>query len=307
MQRTSAVKGNEIGDVDQRVDRPKADGGQPLLQPFRRRAVFHAFHQPQSESGAQRRRRAEIERDLDRTGERAFDLFRRVLLEFADISRAEVARDAVDAGAIGTVRREIDLDHRFVEAGIFCVGAADRRVRGQLDDAVVIVRDQELSFRHQHTAAFDAADGADAKRDVFSRNVGTGRREHADHAGACIGRAAHDLHRLAVACVDHADAQAVGIRMLFGLDHPRDGEGREQFRLVFDFLDLKADHGQLVRDRRQAFARVEMLFEPIECELHGVTPTGRRRASGNRAGGSRNVKASAHPPRRTDAGRACRI
>ena len=43
-----------VGDVDQRVDRAQADGLQPLLQPFRRRAVLDAAHQPQRERRAQR-------------------------------------------------------------------------------------------------------------------------------------------------------------------------------------------------------------------------------------------------------------
>ena len=39
-----------------------------------------------------------------------------------------------------------------------------------------------------------------------------GGDEHAFHAGARIRRAAHDLHRLAGAGIDHADAQPVGVR-----------------------------------------------------------------------------------------------
>ena len=54
MQRPGAVVGHEVGDIDQRVDRPQADRGQALLQPFRRRAVLDAAHQPQRESRTQR-------------------------------------------------------------------------------------------------------------------------------------------------------------------------------------------------------------------------------------------------------------
>ena len=45
MQRPAAVVSDEIGDIDKRVDRTQTDRGQPLLQPWRRRAVVHAAHE----------------------------------------------------------------------------------------------------------------------------------------------------------------------------------------------------------------------------------------------------------------------
>ncbi len=56
---------------------------------------------------------------------------------------------------------------------------------------------------------------------------------------------------LPVADVDHADAQAVGIRMLLGGDHVGDHERLEQGGLVLDVLDLEPDHGELVDDLAQ--------------------------------------------------------
>ena len=166
------------------------------------------------------------------------------------------------------VRRQIDLDHRIVEAGIFRVSLADRRVVRQIDDAVVIVGDLQLGFGDQHAAALDVADLADAERDVLAGNEGAGRREHALHAGARIRRAAHDLDRLAVAGIDHADAQPVGIRMLLGFDDARDDERREQLGLVLDALDLEPDHGELVGEFAERPIGVEMLLEPGEGEFH---------------------------------------
>ena len=55
VQRPAAIEGEIIGDVDQRVDRPQADRAQPLLHPFRRRAVGDAAHQAQREGGAELR------------------------------------------------------------------------------------------------------------------------------------------------------------------------------------------------------------------------------------------------------------
>ena len=268
MQRPAAVIGDEVGDIDQRVDRTKPDRRQPLLQPFRRGAVLDAAHQAQREARAERRRGAEIELHLDRAGEGALHGLRRALEIFADAGRAEIARNAGHAGAIGAVGGQVDFEDRFAEVGIVGKVDADRRVVRQIDDAFVIVGKLQFGGGTQHAAAFDAANGADAERDVLAGDEGAGRREHALHAGACIGRPADDLHRVARPGIDHADAQPVGIRMLLRLDHARDGEGGKLRRLVLDLLDLEPDHGELVGDRGKRFAGVEMLFQPGESEFH---------------------------------------
>jgi hypothetical protein len=87
-----------------------------------------------------------------------------------------------------------------------------------------------------------------------------------------IRRAAHDLQRLSVAGIDHADPQPVGIGMLFrrqNLDHL---ERRVLRRRVFDTFDLEADHRQFRRDLVERGVGVEMLFQPGERELHGLRP-----------------------------------
>ena len=68
-------------------------------------------------------------------------------LENAEARRREVARDAVDAGGVGAVRRQIDLDDRIVEPGPLRIDRADRRVLGQFDDAVMLVGKFELGRR----------------------------------------------------------------------------------------------------------------------------------------------------------------
>src|SRR5262245_42138102 len=133
------------------------------------------------------------------------------MTELSGAGGGKIPGDAVDAGAIGPVRREIDLDHRIVEADQLGKFLADRRVRGELDDALVILRDLQLARRAQHAAALDPADLADFEIEAGARNVRAGRREYALHAGARIGRAAHDLHGRALSRVDHAYLQPVGV------------------------------------------------------------------------------------------------
>ncbi len=269
VQRPAAVVGDEVGDVDQRIDGPQPDRGEALLQPGRRRAVLHAAHQPQRKAAAERGRGAEVELDRARAGAGAFHRLDRLVDELAHVGGGEVARDAVHAGAVRPVGRQLDLDHRIVEPGPFGIDLAERRVGGQFDDAFVVLGELHLHLGDQHAVALDAADFSDAERDVLAGDVGAGRHEHAHHAALGIGRAAHDLHRIALAGIDHAHPQAVGVGMLLRFDHARDGEGREQRRLVFEVFDLEPDHGELVRDRLDRRVGVEMLLEPGEGEFHG--------------------------------------
>src|SRR5262249_34212164 len=153
---------------------------------------------------------------------------------------------------------------------------ADRRVRGELDDALVILRDLQLARRAQHAAALDPADLADFEIEAGARNVRAGRREYALHAGARIARAAHDLHRRALSRVDHAYLQPVGVWMFFRRDDPRDGEWGELFGLVLDALDLEPAHGEAIDDRFERRLRFEMLLEPAEGEFHHDADCARR-------------------------------
>jgi hypothetical protein len=178
----------------------------------------------------------------------------------------------VDRGAVGTVRREVDLDHRIVEPGIGRVGNADRRILGQVDDAVVIVGNFEFRRRAQHARALDAADGADSERDVLAGNICAGRREHALHAGAGIRGAADHLDRSALARIDHAHAQAIGVGVLLGGDHIRHFVGRQRLRLVLDLFDFQADAGERLDDVVEGGRGVEMILQPGEGEFHCCSP-----------------------------------
>ena len=82
--------------------------------------------------------------------------------------------------------------------------------------------------------------------EVGAGDVAAGRGEDALHAGARVGRAAHDLDH-ARAGIDLADAQAIGVGMLHGLDHMAHDEALQGFGRVGDALDLEAEHGE--RDR----------------------------------------------------------
>ena len=77
-----------------------------------------------------------------------------VTFKLTKTSRRKIARDAVHAGRIGTVGRQIDLDDGIVEFRPARVTLTDRRFVGQVDDAIVIVGEFEL--RAEHSMPFDS-------------------------------------------------------------------------------------------------------------------------------------------------------
>ena len=168
---------------------------QPLLQPFRRGGVVDAAHQAERKSAAEFRPVAEIEPHLDRAFADAGDGRRRRRPQPAQPARGEVAGDALDAGGIGPVRRQPDLDHRIVETRPGGEARTHRRVLGKIDDALMVVGELQLPFRQHHAETLDAADPADRKHRVDTGNPGARSGEGADQAGPRIGRAADHLHR----------------------------------------------------------------------------------------------------------------
>ena len=126
----------------------------------------------------------------------------------------------------------------------------------------MVVGDHQLGGRAQHAAAFDAPDRTDRQCDVLSWDKGSWRREDTFHARPCIGRPAHDLDRLAVTDIDHADLETVRIGMFLGRDDGRNHERLEQVGLILDVLDLKADHRKLIDDLGQRRVGFEMVLQP---------------------------------------------
>ena len=118
----------------------------------------------------------------------------------------------------------------------------------------------------------DAAHGLGLQRDAGAGDVAAGGREHADHAGLGVGRAAHHLDH-ARAGVDLAHLQLVGVGMALGLDHAGDGEGFELGRGIVDAFHLEPDQRQLLRQLGDAAPRcrddpsartsVNFTFEPL--------------------------------------------
>ena len=269
MERAAAVEGQEVGDVDQGADRLLPDRPQPPLQPVGRRTVGHPAHDAAEEGGAGV---GIVRANLDRARKGPGDRGDRRRDQHSDPGGGKVARDPRDAHAVLPVRCHRDLDHRIVEPGPRGVARPHRRVGGQVDNPVVLVRQLELAHRAHHAAALDPADRRDLERQVTSGDIHARRAEHAFHAGARVRRAADDLDRIAVAGGDGQDAQLVGPRMRRCGQHLGDDEGGEPCGWICHAFDLEADLSQRVDDAVERGVGHKMVAEPRQGEFHAPTP-----------------------------------
>ena len=144
-----------------------------------------------------------------------------------------------------------------------------------IDDAVVVVGDQQLSLRAQHAFGALAPDRSEFEGKVLARDIGAHGGKHGDETGARVGGAADDVVDRAVAGIDLTDPQLVGVGVLLGGDDPGHDEGGQ--RAFLDLFEFESDGGQLVGDGAQVSVGVEVLFEPIKGEFHGLAPPDQRR------------------------------
>ena len=79
--------------------------------------------------------------------------------------------------------------------------------------------------------------------------------------------------------VDKAHPQAVGVGVLLALGDIADDERGELGRTVLDALELEAERVQRIGDLAQRRLGVQMVLQPGQRELHGVSPRTRLGAS----------------------------
>lgn len=128
--------------------------------------------------------------------------------------------------------------------------------------------------------AFDAADLADLNGCVDAGDIGSGMGDHDVDPFARVRRAADDL-LFALIGGNPANAQAVGIRVLFGGDHMAGREGGERGGGVFDALNLKPKVGQRLGNLVERRIRFQMIAQPVQGEFHRSVRRGLVAPGGN--------------------------
>src|SRR5690606_12636751 len=153
-----------------------------------------------------------------------------------------------DAGGVAAIGGDRDIEDHAVYAGIIGIFEADRRIGGQLDNAVMVVAEFQFGIGTEHAIGNLAADITLADGHVLARNIGAGEGEDGFEAGAGVGGAANHVDQFAGAGIDLADAQLVGIGMLFGGDDMGGDESAERLALIFHAFEFGPDQGQRIAD-----------------------------------------------------------
>ena len=248
VQRLARFQHHVIGHIHHVADAADADLFQGALQPIRAGGDLHAANH------AGRVTRAQL---------RIFDPHRHQLfdaaagfgeLDLRQLQRvaghgADLARDADDAVQVGPVRRDFQvIDH--VAAGpaeILGERLADLGVLAQDEQPLHLVPQAEFLRRTHHAVRFDAANLADLDGEGRLARLGgqAVARQDERHlvAGLEVLRAADDL-ALALAVVDPADGELVGVGVLVLGDDLGDDDAVEFAAELLDAFDLDAEHRQ---------------------------------------------------------------
>ena len=173
--------------------------------------------------------------------------------------RGDLARHAEHREAVGTVRRDLDVEHLIIEAELFHDVGADGGVAVEEQQArLVLLAETELTLGAEHPLRFEAVDllgrhGTEA----WQRRAGG--REGRPDPGARVGGAAHNAEPLRAAATHTAQVEPMAAALA---------------ELPLDGLDLADDHapqalGQQRRDARHLDAGVhETVGGALGGELH---------------------------------------
>jgi hypothetical protein len=277
VQRLAGQEHRVVRDVDDVVDRALAGGHQPRLQPLRRRADRHALERACGEARVEVR---SLDADLD-----ARDVARGAGIvgprrgrQWRAGGRVGLARDPVDRQAVGPVGRDLELEDLGGDRQHVGERGARREPAVEDHDAGVLGADGDLVLGEDHPVGLDAAQLGDPElRAVGQHRPRPGHRD--DLTGRDVGRAADDLLRPAVAHVDRAHGQAIGVGVARGLEHAPDDEALELAHAVMvDGLDLRAGHCQALLEQPGRQPRVHVLLQPFQGDAHQPNCSRKRRS-----------------------------
>ncbi len=270
VERLPGLEHDVVGDVDDVIDGPHAHAAEPILHPERRRADGQAFDDGGGEATAKVR---VGDGDFDPGGRRR-RAFRVRDIGFAKgkpQERRNFAGEAEDAEEVGAVRPGGDVEDDVAE--LFHKGAANWRIRGQDEDALVLLAEAQLFFAEDHTRGFDAADSVALELRglacVAVDEDGALGGEGNLLAGGEVGSAADD-GPLAFAGVDRGKTKAVGVGVrLDAKDFGDADEGRVPIAADrLPSLDLGDGVGDASREFFDGQIDIHELAEPGERKLH---------------------------------------
>ena len=275
MQRLAGEHHHVVGDVDDVVVRAHAQGVEALDHPVGRGADLHVAHDAGDVAVAQA-----LVGNLDRklVVGRAAGLrldSGQLNVEIAVEDGAGLAGHADHGQAVGTVGRDLTVEHGVARAHVLGKRHAAGRILGQDHDAGVVATQAELARGAVHAHGHDAAKLALLDLDVAGKHgVNHGRDDVV--AGLEVLRAADDLQRsgiavgveILVAHIDraHIHVVAIGVRGLgehLGGHHVVEGLAHG-----VDRLDLGAGTDIFVRKGLGILRNIDHGLEPVVRNAH---------------------------------------
>ena len=217
MHRLTDFQHHIIANVHQRGNTADAATLQTLLHPIRRSgARIHVFNHAADKAAAIGRRINLHGLFAAARDWRGMDCR---LLERATRQCGHFTRNAFDAQAVGTVRRDFQREHRIVQIQIFTDVCTDGSFLRQNVQAVhAVIGQTEFIGRTQHPVRHHAAHLGRLDFEIARQYRARQRTRHFD-ARFHIRRTAHNLHQLARPRIDLGNVQTVGIRMFFNGFH----------------------------------------------------------------------------------------
>ena len=275
MQRLTGEHHHVVGDVDDVVVRTHAQGVKALDHPVGRRADLHVAHDAGDIAVAQA-----LVGNLDgklvvgRAASLRLD-GGQLHVEIAVENGTGLAGHADHGQAIGTVGRDLAVEHGVARAHILGKRHAAGRILGQDHDAGVVAAQTELARGAVHAHGHDAAQLALLDLDVAGQ-LGTDHGRDDVVAGLKVLRAADNLQRSGVAVgvevlVAHVDRAhihmvAIGVRGLgehLGGHHMVEGLAHG-----VDRLDLGAGTDIFVRKGLGILRNIDHGLEPVVRNTH---------------------------------------
>ncbi len=180
---------------------------------------------------------------------------------------AHFAREAHDGKAVGTVRGDLQVEHRVGELQVVGDGLAGGGIFGEHPNALVVVAHAQLALGAAHAAAGNAAQLRLLDLEVAGQHRADGGNGHLD-AGGDVGRAAHDLHGLFSAHVHRGHMHMIGIGMVDAGKHMANHHAVEGIAQAVHAFNARAGKVQAVAELLGVFGHLRVLRKPFQGYFH---------------------------------------
>ncbi len=271
--RLTVFEHDEVGDIDDIVDRTHARVDQSSLQPPRGILHLDVLDDSGHVSSAERR----LDFDLDIVLGMSFFVlagsFR--IPQLGTEGRRRFSCHTDHGQAVRTVRSDLKVDDRVFELHRFGEIAAERIFLFEDPDAVFLVDRNDLVFKAQfperaeHAVGFHAAETAlGDHRAAFllrlsvdrTRDMAAVQRDRNIRALKYVRRAGHDLYRLRAADIDLTNDQFIRVRMRLDLCDPADHNAFHLFPDQLQRFQVGTGHDHAVTEFFRTYMHICIIF-----------------------------------------------